>query len=185
MTLREIEVGDGRSDEVVALLQQLFTPETLEPEALLRAELTGQRELPVRYLVAEEDDCLLGVLRYAELLPGVSIAIHLAVDPDRQSGGVGTALMRKLLSITPSVLLEVGDGEERLDRFYGRLGARVIAPDYTQPALQEHLPSVPLRLMAISLPTEQIRPAIWALYRNFWGMPLDHPFVKRALETAI
>jgi [ribosomal protein S18]-alanine N-acetyltransferase len=110
---------------VMALEQQLFPDDAWTPE-MFAAEL-GQPASRRLYLVAEEENALVG---YAGMMftggPQADV-VTLAVDPAHWGRGTGTALLTALLDEAGNrgcaeVLLEVREDNPRARQLYSRHG---------------------------------------------------------------
>lgn len=148
-----IEVRDLRADPDRSLLVGLydevfvpsFQPDELDPLEAFEDGLTIDREPRLSVAVAVEADGTvvggLGADRFTSC--GVLLLGYLAVRPDRRGRGVGTFLLDAVGAEwyrDPAVVLALGElhdprhewdlpGEDALGRlrFYGRVGARLLA----------------------------------------------------------
>jgi [ribosomal protein S18]-alanine N-acetyltransferase len=122
-SLREMTLDDMPA--VMALEQELFPEDAWTPEMLASefAESPGRR----LYLVAEQDQALIG---YAGMLftggPEADI-LTLAVHPSRWGNGIGTALLEALVQEAAcrrckQVFLEVREDNPRARDLYRRHG---------------------------------------------------------------
>jgi GNAT superfamily N-acetyltransferase len=103
------------------------------------------------HLAAIEEDRLMGYGRLAFLPGGEGVAeggrkakvYQLVVEPSRQCGGIGTALMRRLeeLARERGVRRLVLDARLPAVGFYERLGYRTAGPEFLMPRTRmPHLP---------------------------------------------
>ena len=83
---------------------------------------------------------------------------HIAIRPDRQNEGLGSEIMKDFLSLADSkpILLEVEpattDIQKKRLRFYDKLGFKMNAYDYIQPAIQKS--TNPVALKVLSFPSQ-------------------------------
>lgn len=165
---------------LVELYESTFDRDLREPTAQLEGEVLGRSRLPLCFFVDGEDGALRGFARWCDL-GWSAFLIHLAVSPAIQSRGIGQGLMKAILASRTRLLLETEAEDERLMRFYGKFGARILTPTYTQPALYEDTDSVGFALVCIGDFPDCER-TVHDFYRDVWELPGDHPFVVRAIE---
>ncbi|RYG34434.1 GNAT family N-acetyltransferase [bacterium] len=165
---------------LLALYEAAFDRDSREPNEQLEAEIQAEYRLPFQFLVDEKDGELRGFARWCDL-GYAGFLIHLAADPKCQGGGIGTGLMKAVLAESERMLLEAHGEDERLMRFYRRFSARILTPNYVQPAL--HADTEPVAFSLIGIGTfEDPKGTVEAFYRDIWELPPDHPFVLQAVE---
>ena len=102
------------------LHDDMFLPPLTEPLEDVVAAIESQVVLGVR-----EDGRLVGAVRARRVAPGVVEIGRLAVAPDRQGHGLGSALLRAAEAAIPGVRewrLFTGEHSEANLRLYSRLG---------------------------------------------------------------
>lgn len=143
------------------VLSPSFAVDELDPVATLASGLRGGGATDVRATVALDDRgaVVAGIVGEGFRGTGVLLISYLAVRPDRRGRGLGSRLMDEVASRwyrEPGVLLVVGEAHDprcwpetadehptdRL-RLYDRLGARVLAVPFIQPALEPGSSRVP------------------------------------------
>lgn len=168
MKFRDAVPADA--EQITQLYRAAFPEEDLTQ--LIR-ELFALGDQVLSLVAVEEDDVVGHVMFTFAGLPGSSTELALlsplAVSPDRQRSGIGTALVRyglgKLREAGVIRVLTLGD-----PAYYGRQGFEVetaIAPPYPLPdAWREAWQGVPLQQVpapvgTISLPVPWRRPELW------------------------
>lgn len=174
--------ADRRAPKMLDLAHRLFSEETLEPDALLADEIEGRRPGDVRYFVWDEGG-VRAFCRAAFLSAGMLI-VHLGVDPQWQGRGLGSRLLDHAqgLNAPAPTFAEVEKGHA-MEWWTGR-GARILNPNYIQPALRFETEPVPLVLMAIGEVANPVE-AIRSVYGEFYGLGEENPLVRRVLAGVV
>ncbi len=138
MTVRIRRLRGSDLREVLAIERKLF-PEDAWTEQVFASELA--RPATRYYIVAETDGTIAG---YAGLCAGIgdqSDVQTIAVRPDRQGEGIGTALLADLIATAAArrrreVFLEVRADNDRARLLYRRTGFTEVGVrrDYYQPS---------------------------------------------------
>lgn len=177
------------------------------PELVAQIRKRGQQEPErIRNWVAEVDGKVAGMVR-GGLMPtaGAGIVIHIAVSPAFRGARLGERLIHHAHDAyyaeaaaagVPFVgtLFEVervrdaeseAHREENLARLrlFERIGCTLVSASYTQAALTDWLPAMPLNLLLLPGEAPFERGAlIRDFFADFWGYDATHPFVVRALD---
>lgn len=194
MRIRELQ---GTDDPLVVPVFSLYHDEfdlaCRDPDEQVWQEIMGKSRLPYRIHLVEGDGRLAGFMRWVDLpLTRAAFVVHIAVDRDWRGTGLGQGLLGVLPTDRPA-LFEVErvrdathpeDRETRKRRldWFARQGARLVTPDYTQPALHPDTEPVPLHLLAIRrelLP--DLHKAVENFYREVWQLPNTDPLVQKAV----
>ncbi|HVL37905.1 MAG TPA: GNAT family N-acetyltransferase [Fimbriimonadaceae bacterium] len=179
LQLRELEgPEDAAYQSVLELYHACFKEELRDPDFAF----FGDGRLTYRTCVANFDDEFAGFVRWSALSEATFV-VHLAVVETLRGKGLGRALIAQVHATHPSrpILLEVALEDDRLERWYRQLGARLLTRRYTQPALHSHTQPVRLAIWSIG-PVPDPRSTIVAFYRDAWDLPAKHPTVTEALE---
>lgn len=164
---------------LVALYEASFDRDSREPLERLESEVEGSYRLPFQFLVDEQDGKLRGFARWCDL-GYAAFLLHLATDPECRGEGIGATLVNAILAKSERMILEADDEDERLMRFYGRFGGRILTPTYTQLSLHEDTEPVPYALLGIGdFPDPQT--TVESFYRDVWELPPDDPYVRKAV----
>lgn len=139
------------ADELSALEKiylDAFPPEERRPWESI---VSGDKRLKLRAI--HSDGELAGMISYWDF-GGFVYVEHFAIDPDRRSGGIGSAVISILKErVGRPVVLEVehpsDDNPMAAHRiaFYRRNGFEILPYEYVQPPYAPGLPEVPLLLM--------------------------------------
>lgn len=179
--IRELKtLNDPLWPALAALYESSFDRASREPLSRLEEELRGDYRLPFRFLVEEMEDELQGFARWCSL-GETGFLIHLAVDPTVQGRGIGKGLINAILREQPRLLLEADAEDDRLTRFYGGFGAKILTSTYTQLALHADTRPVEYALTGIGDFDDPVK-TIREFYRQVWQLPAGHPYVVRAVE---
>jgi GNAT superfamily N-acetyltransferase len=102
------------------------------------AELDGEIAAGVAFWGLEEDGALVGVMGI-QPVRDVTLIRHAYVDPGRQRGGIGGALLEHLLGLseTPMLVGTWADAEWAI-RFYERHGFELVSPQRKRELLQTY-----------------------------------------------
>lgn len=152
--INEASISETEFNEIFAIMEASF------PVSEIRTR-SGQQALlnhPNYHLYSSKDTegHILAFLAAWEL-PELRFIEHIAVNPQRRSGGIGRKLMSSyLMRSDKPVLLEVeppdGELEQRRIGFYERLGFYLNPYDYMQPPLRTGQADLPLRIMTYPEP---------------------------------
>lgn len=188
---RLTRLDDPRWEALLELYKQSFPPDERDPIGWLEGEVLGTSRLQTHFWVAESEDDLVGFVRFC-YLPGAECTwvIHLAVTPDWRSLGVGRELLRLAEGKGP-ILIEVDRVEdatseneleirEKRLEWFRRAGAKMLTRTYTQPALGSEGHPVPLYLLIIGEPGEDL---IERFYEEAWQISKDHEYFLEAYSS--
>lgn len=148
MQLQRLDAQHPLFDVSMTLYEQSFPAN----ERRTRADhIRALQEPDFRPLGAVEDGRLLA-LAFCWDTPGFRYFEHFAVQPELRSGGIGGAILERLLQTDKPFILEIEPPEDELTcrrkRFYERHGLRAQPYAHVQLPFQGSAPIVPLVIMA-------------------------------------
>lgn len=157
-----------------SLLVPSFPPEERRDAATLVDDVAAGR---CEVLATRASDGTWQSTAVGQTYPGsdVTLLVWLAVGASARAGGLGTRILRAALSrwYGAGAALVVAEAEHAGDpvrdpaygdpaarvRFYARNGARLVDVPYRQPSLRPGLPAVPMTLLALPRPDDDL-PAV-------------------------
>ena len=143
MTIRRCR--DDERPEILAIVnaaaeayRDVIPPDRWHDPYMPAAELDAEIDKGVVFWGHEQDGALAGVMGI-QPVRDVTLIRHAYVDPARQRGGIGGALLEHLLAIgeTPMLVGTWADAEWAI-RFYRRHGFELVSPERKRELLQTY-----------------------------------------------